>query len=167
METQLLARRDTVAPTFAILAHVNCGQTAGWIKMPLGMEVGLGPDHIVLVGDPAPAQKGGTPHFLALVCCGQTAGWIKISTWHVGRPHCVRWGPSFPPKGTQQPPLFGPCLLCPNGRMDQDTTWYGEGPRSMRRCVSSPKEGDTAAPTFGPLCSCTVAPLSCCWALCT
>ena len=24
------------------LAHVYCGQTAGWIKMPLGMEVGLG-----------------------------------------------------------------------------------------------------------------------------
>jgi len=22
-------------------AHVYCGQTAGWIKMPLGMEVGL------------------------------------------------------------------------------------------------------------------------------
>jgi len=24
-------------------AHVYCGQTAGWIKMPLGMEVDLGP----------------------------------------------------------------------------------------------------------------------------
>jgi len=34
---------------------------AGWIKMPLGMEVGLGPDDIVLDGDPAaPSQKGGT-----------------------------------------------------------------------------------------------------------
>jgi len=29
-------------------AHVYCGQTAGWIKMPLGTEVGLGPDDIVL-----------------------------------------------------------------------------------------------------------------------
>ena len=28
------------------------------IKMPLGMEVGLGPCHIVLDGDPAPSQKG-------------------------------------------------------------------------------------------------------------
>jgi len=36
------------------LAHVYCGQTAGWIKMALGTEVGLGPDHIVLDGDPAP-----------------------------------------------------------------------------------------------------------------
>jgi len=31
---------------------VYCGQTVGWIKMKLGMEVGLGPDHIVLDGDP-------------------------------------------------------------------------------------------------------------------
>jgi len=30
------------------LAHVYCGQTAGWIKMPLCMEVDLGPDHFVL-----------------------------------------------------------------------------------------------------------------------
>ena len=29
-------------------AHVCCGQTAGWIKMPLSTEVGLGPGHIVL-----------------------------------------------------------------------------------------------------------------------
>ena len=35
-------------------AHVCCGQTAGWIKMALGMEVGLGPGHIVLDEDPAP-----------------------------------------------------------------------------------------------------------------
>jgi len=42
---------------------VYCGQTVGWTKMPLGMEVGLGPDHIVLDGDPAPPPKkrgGGT-----------------------------------------------------------------------------------------------------------
>jgi len=36
------------------LAHVYCGQMAGWIKMPLRMEVGLGPGHVVLDGDPAP-----------------------------------------------------------------------------------------------------------------
>ena len=40
-------------------AHVCCGQTAGWIKMALGMDVGLGPGHIVLDGEPAPLpQKG-------------------------------------------------------------------------------------------------------------
>jgi len=30
------------------------GQTAGWIKMPLGTEVGLDPGDIVLDGDPVP-----------------------------------------------------------------------------------------------------------------
>jgi len=35
------------------LAHVCCAETAGWIKMPHGRKVGLGPGHIVLHGDPA------------------------------------------------------------------------------------------------------------------
>ena len=35
------------APQFS--AHVCCGQMAGWIKVPLGREVGLGPDHSVCV----------------------------------------------------------------------------------------------------------------------
>jgi len=35
-----------------------CGQTAGWMKMPLGIEVDLGPGHIVLDGVPAPHERG-------------------------------------------------------------------------------------------------------------
>jgi len=44
-------------------AHVCCGQTAGWITIPLGMEVHLGPADIVLGGDPAPppAERGTAP----------------------------------------------------------------------------------------------------------
>ena len=59
---------------------VYCGQTVGWIKMKLGMEVGLGPRHIVLDVDPAPPtrQKGAQPQLSAHVHCGQTAGWIKM-----------------------------------------------------------------------------------------
>ena len=38
-----------------ILAYVCCGQTAGWIKMPLGAEVVLSPGRIVLDGNPAAA----------------------------------------------------------------------------------------------------------------
>jgi len=54
-------------------------QTAGWIKMPLAMEVGLGPGHIVSHGDPPPPPQGGTaPQFLAHVCCRQMARWIKM-----------------------------------------------------------------------------------------
>jgi len=45
------------APKFS--DHVYCDQTTGWIKMALGMEVGLGPRHIVLDGDPAPLPKKG------------------------------------------------------------------------------------------------------------
>ena len=47
-----------------ISAHVCCGQTAGWIKMPLGTKVGLGPGHIVLHRDPDPSPKRGTPPIL-------------------------------------------------------------------------------------------------------
>ena len=43
------------------------------------MQVGLGPGHIVLVGDPAaPPTKGYSPQFLAHICCDQMAGWIKM-----------------------------------------------------------------------------------------
>ena len=35
--------------------HVYCGQTAAWVKMPLDMEIGLGPGHMVLDGDPTPS----------------------------------------------------------------------------------------------------------------
>jgi len=38
----------------------RCSQMAGWIKMPLGMEVGLSPGDFVLDGDPAlPSPKMG------------------------------------------------------------------------------------------------------------
>ena len=45
--------RGIAAPTFRpvfILAKM-----AGWIKIPLGVEVGLDPNDIVLDGDPAPS----------------------------------------------------------------------------------------------------------------
>jgi len=38
---------------------VYCGQTVGQIKMKLGMQIGLGPGHIVLDGDPAPSPPRG------------------------------------------------------------------------------------------------------------
>jgi len=63
------------------LAHVYCGQTAAWIKMPLGMEVGLSPGHIVLDGSqlPLPKQGGTAPsYFSTHVCWGQTGGWIQM-----------------------------------------------------------------------------------------
>jgi len=40
---------------------VYCGQTVGWIKMKLGIQLGLGSGHIVLDGDSAPLPKGAEP----------------------------------------------------------------------------------------------------------
>jgi len=80
------------APKFS--AHVYCGQTAGWIKMALDMEVSLSPGDFVLDTGPSPS-----------------------------------------PKKAGEPPIFGPCLLRPNGCMDQDATSYGGRPRLTRHCV--------------------------------
>jgi len=48
------------SPQFS--AHICCGQMAGWIKKPLGTEVGLDPDHIVLDprGPSSPRKRGTT-----------------------------------------------------------------------------------------------------------
>jgi len=88
---------------------VYCGQTVGWIKMKLGMEVGLSPGHIVLDRDP---PKRGTlaqpPHFSVHVCCGQTAGWIKMplgTEVGLGPGDIVLDGDPAPPqKGRTAPP---------------------------------------------------------------
>jgi len=51
--------------------YVYSGQTAAWITIALGMEVSLGPGHIVLNGDPATLpKKGQSPQFSAHVYCG-------------------------------------------------------------------------------------------------
>jgi len=92
---------------------VYCSQTVRWIKMKLGMEVGLGSGHIVLDGDLAPRPPPKGP------CLLWPNGWMdQDATWYGvrSRPrrHYVKWGPSSPKKrGTS--PIFGPCLLWPNG----------------------------------------------------
>jgi len=47
MGTQLLSSKRGAEPPPQFSAHFYCGQTAGWIKMPLGMEVGLIPGDFV------------------------------------------------------------------------------------------------------------------------
>jgi len=63
-------RGEKHLPQFS--AHVHCGQTAGWIKMALGVEVGLiGAGHIALDWDPAALlKKGQSPQFSAHFYCG-------------------------------------------------------------------------------------------------
>jgi len=58
----------------------------------------------------------------------------------------------LPKKRAQLPPLFGPCLLWPNGSMDQDATWYGGGPWPRPHCFrwdpAPPKRAQP--PILGP-----------------
>ena len=56
MGTQLTPEKGT--PTTQFSVHVYCGQTAGWMKTPLGKEADLGPGHIVLDRCPALRERG-------------------------------------------------------------------------------------------------------------
>ena len=96
---------------------VYCGQTVGWIRMPLGIVVGLGSGHIVLDGDPAPPRRGhSNPLTFRPISILWPNGWMhQDATWYGGRPwsrpHCVGFGPSSPPsKGhsSPPPPVFQP-----------------------------------------------------------
>jgi len=69
--------RGTAAPPH-FLADNCCGQTARWIKVPLGTKVGLGSSDTVLDGDSSPKRRHSPLQFLVHVCCGQTVGWIKM-----------------------------------------------------------------------------------------
>jgi len=93
-------KREAAGPQFS--AHVCCGQTAGWIKMPLGTKVGLGTGNIVLDADPDPPPRGTDPQFLAHVCCGQTARWMKMPVGTkagLGQATLCYTGTQLPPKG--------------------------------------------------------------------
>jgi len=83
--------------------------------MPLDMEVGLGPGHIVLFGDPAlPPQKLGTPvQFSAHVYCAQTAGWMPLGTEvGLGPGNSVLDADPAPPlKGHSSIPKFRPMSI--------------------------------------------------------
>ena len=95
---------------------VYCDQTAGWIKMPLGMAIDLGPGDIVLGGDPAPPNKGAHhPPILAHVlspngCMDQDAAWYGRRSRP--RPHCVVWEPSSLSKQRHSSPQFSAHICC-------------------------------------------------------
>ena len=119
---------------------------AGWTKMPLRMEVGLGPGDFVIF---LPPEKRAHPHPISGPCLLWPNGWMdQGATWYGGKPrprrHCIRWG-----RSCTAIPDFGPCLLWPNGWMEEDATWYGSRPRPRPHCVrwgpSSPRERATAA----------------------
>jgi len=91
-------------------------------------------------GTQLPSPKRGLPQFSTHFYCDQTAGCIKVQLGtEVGLSpyYIVLYGVPTPPppqkKGTA--PLFGPCLLWPNGCIYQDTTFYKGRPQPRRHCV--------------------------------
>ena len=160
MGTPLPSPKGGGAPKFS--AHLYCSQMAEWIKMALGMEVDLSPGDFVLDGAQPHPQKAAEPpsQFCAHFYCGQIAGCIKMplgTEVGLGPGDTVRWGPSSspPPKKSAQLPIFGRCLLWPNGCMYQDTTWYGGRPQPRRNCVrwrpSSPSSRGAQPLNFRPM----------------
>jgi len=163
MGIQLPLPQRGTAPQFS--ARICCGQMTEWIKMSLGMQLGLGPGDFVLDGDHAPPpQKGGGASQIFGPCLLWPNGWMdKGSTWHGSRPQprrfCVRWRPSpLPQKGAKpSSPIFGPFLLWPNGCMHQNATWYGcwLQPRGLcvrwRPSLPSPTKGAEPPPNFRPI----------------
>ena len=104
-----------------IFGHVYCGQTARWIKMALGTEMGLGSAQrrCDRWGPSSPSLEGARPPVFG-PCLFWPNGWVDDDvTWYGKRPqprphwpHYVRWGPSSPPaKGAQQPPSFRPMSI--------------------------------------------------------
>jgi len=80
------------------------------------------------MGTQLPSRKRGqSPQFSAYFYCGQTPGPLPG--------HTVLEGDLAPKKGVQSLAIYGPCLLWPNGWMDQDATWYGGRHKRRRHCV--------------------------------
>jgi len=94
--------------------------------MKLGMQVGLGPGHIVLDGDLAPPSPKGhsPPQFSAHICCGQMAAWIKMPLGtEVGLgPSCVRWGPRYTTPKRGGAAKFTAHVYC--GKQLDGSKWY-------------------------------------------
>jgi len=153
MGTQRPLPQRGTAPQFS--AHICCGQMAAWIKMPLGVEVGLGPGDFVLYGDRTnPPQKGGGAPKIFDPCLLCPNGWMdQDGTWHGGRlspgDFVLDRGPASSPK------IFGPFLLWTNGWMHQDATWYGSRPQPRRLCVrwgpTFPRQKGTQPQNFWPM----------------
>jgi len=153
--TAPLPKKGGRAPPPEFSAHLYCGQTAGCIKMPLGMEVGFSLGDCVR-WEPSPLpQKGRSPtQFSAHVYSGQTAAWIKMrlgTEVDLGLHDIVfDVDPATPENnGTPTPPHFWP--MWPNGWMDEDASWYGSRPRPRPHCTRrgpSSRERGTAAPYF-------------------
>jgi len=93
--TQLSPGKRAHPPLTQFLAHVYCGQTAGWIKMPLGTQVNVGPGDVgpgdvVLDGVAAPHKRGTTPSFRFMSIVAND--WMdEDATWYGNRNTSIAW----------------------------------------------------------------------------
>jgi len=109
---------------------------------------------------PLPDKGAEPPQFSAHVYCGQTARCIKMPLGievDLGLRDIVLDVDPAPPqkKGhNHSHPIFGPCLLWPDGWMDEEAAWYGSRPRFRPHCTrrgpSSRERGTASPPLFGP-----------------
>jgi len=150
-------KRSRAPPQYS--AHAYCRQTAGWIKMKLGTQVGLSPGYIVLDGDPGhPLPNGHRPQFSTHICCRQMARWIKMPLGRkigLNPSEIVLDGDPAPlPKKKSEPPISAHVYCGQNGCMDQDATCYGGRLRPRPHCVrcgpSSMHPQGHSPPNFGP-----------------
>jgi len=141
---------------------VYCGQTVGRIKIKLGLQVGLGPGHIVLDGDPArpPPKGGGAPPIFGPYLLQPNGCRDQHATWYGGRTRprrlCVTWGPApLPKKGAEPPPQFSAhyycgqtagCIKMPLGM----ETGLIPGEFMLNGDPSPPQKGGGAPKIFGP-----------------
>jgi len=72
--------------THLFSAHVYCGQTAVWIKMPLGTKAGFRPGLIVLHGDLAPSKAHSPPIFGPCIWPNGRPSQLLLRTFTNGRP---------------------------------------------------------------------------------
>jgi len=131
-------------------AHVYCGQTAGWIKMSLGVEVDLGLRDIVFDVDPATPRKKGHSHstqFLAHVYCGQMAEWMKTplgTEVDLGAGHIVQHSTA---QHSTAPALFSTHVYCGHGRPSQlllsscSETCWPQGNNNVDRPMCDSNDG--------------------------
>jgi len=109
---------------YPIFAHVCCGQTAGWIKMPLGTEVNLGLGDVVLDRVAVPPKRSTAQPLVFGSCLLWPNGWMdEDTTWYridLGPGHIVLEGvPALRERGTAAPPLFSAHVYCGHGRPSQ------------------------------------------------
>ena len=106
--------------------------------------------HCVRWGPSCPSPKAAQPRpqFSANVHCAQSAGWTNMLLGMQTGDFVFDADPAHLRKKAQSLPHFGPCLVWPNGWMDQDATWCEHRPRPRRHCVrwgpsSPPQKGGT------------------------